>query len=102
MEQHGVQILGSMKPEYKSVLTPEAVAFAGHIQRKFGARVLDLLQKRNERQAKYASLALGLAMGWKLPHLPLKHLLVACRFDAGEKPDFLPETKQIRHGNWKV
>lgn len=99
MEQHGVQILGSMKPEYKSVLTPEAAAFAGHIQRKFGARVLDLLQKRNERQAKYASRALGHAIGWKFA---LQHLLVACRFDAGEKPDFLPETKPIRNGNWKV
>lgn len=61
MEKHGVQILGQMKPEYNSVLTPEAVAFVGHIQRKFGYRVLDLLQKRNERQAKYASSALALA-----------------------------------------
>lgn len=52
MEKHGVQILGKMKSEYNSVLTHEAVAFAGHIQRKFGFRVLDLLQKRTERQAK--------------------------------------------------
>lgn len=75
MEKHGVQILGQMKPEYSSVLTPEAVAFIGHIQRKFGSRVLDLLQKRKERQAK---------------------------FDAGEKPDFLTETKNVREGSWKV
>lgn len=52
MEKHGVQILGQMKSEYSSILTPEAVQFAGHIQRKFGDRVLDLLQKRKERQAK--------------------------------------------------
>ena len=52
MEKHGVQILGQMKSEYTSILTPEAVQFAGHIQRKFGDRVLDLLQKRKERQAK--------------------------------------------------
>ncbi len=52
MQKHGVQILGQMKPEYSSVLTPEAVAFIGHIQRKFGSRVLDLLQKRKDRQAK--------------------------------------------------
>ena len=52
MEKHGVQILGQMKPEYSSVLTPEAVAFIGHIQRKFGSRVVDLLQKRKERQAR--------------------------------------------------
>lgn len=25
-----------------------------------------------------------------------------CRFDAGEKPDFLKETKSVREGNWKV
>ena len=52
MEKHGVQILGQMKPEYISVLNPEAVAFIGHIQRKFGSRVSDLLQKRKDRQAK--------------------------------------------------
>lgn len=75
MGNNDVQILGRMKPEYSSILTPEAVQFAGHIQRKFGDRVLDLLQKRKERQA---------------------------RFDAGEKPDFLKETKSIREGNWKV
>lgn len=54
MGSNGVQILGRMKPEYSSILTPEAVQFAGHIQRKFGDRVLDLLQKRKERQARYA------------------------------------------------
>ena len=56
MEKHGVQILGKMKPEYNSVLTPEALAFVGHIQRKFGFRVTDLLQKRKEQQAKYGKL----------------------------------------------
>ena len=55
MEKHGVQILGQMKPEYSQVLTPEAIAFVGHIQRKFGSRVSDLMQKRQERQAKYAT-----------------------------------------------
>lgn len=49
-----MQILGRMKSEYSSILTPEAVQFAGHIQRKFGDRVLDLLQKRKERQARYS------------------------------------------------
>ena len=52
MEKRGVQILGQMKPEYSSVLTPEAIAFIGHIQRKFGSRVVDLMQKRKERQAR--------------------------------------------------
>lgn len=52
MGKNDVQVLGRMKPEYSSILTPEAVQFAGHIQRKFGDRVLDLLQKRKERQAR--------------------------------------------------
>lgn len=79
MEKHGVQILGTMKPEYNSVLTPAAVAFVGHIQRKFGFRVLDLLQKRNERQAKYASFAFELAIDESL-HCPPMH---TCWLHAG-------------------
>lgn len=34
--------------------------------------------------------------------LEMRRMAHLCRFDAGEKPDFLPETKQIRDGNWKV
>ena len=30
------------------------------------------------------------------------HILPLCRFDAGEKPDFLKETKSVRAGSWKV
>jgi malate synthase len=71
----GVEIRGKLKPEYKQVLTPEAVEFTAHLVRKFGPRVDQLLQRRKDVQARY---------------------------DAGEKPDFLPETKRIRESDWKV
>lgn len=71
----GVRVLGPMKAGYETVLTREALAFAVALQRKFDARRLELLDKRKARQA---------------------------RLDAGEKPDFLPETKAIREGDWTV
>lgn len=57
------------------VLTPQALDFIEGLERRFGARRLQLLRMRKERQA---------------------------RFDAGELPDFLPETKSIRNGHWEV
>jgi malate synthase len=64
-----------VKPGFERVLTPEALAFVGELERKFGARRRELLGLRAERQK---------------------------RFDAGELPDFLPETKSVREGDWKV
>jgi len=61
--------------EYAEILTPEAVAFVTALQRKFNARRLELLGKRAERQV---------------------------RIDAGERPDFLPETAHIRTSAWTV
>jgi len=57
------------------VLTPEALAFVARLQREFGERRLELLRKRDERQA---------------------------RLDAGEVPQFLAETKLVRESEWKV
>src|ERR1700682_4120896 len=57
------------------VLTPEALAFVARLQREFGARRLELLRKRDERQA---------------------------RLDAGEQPQFLAETLSVRESEWKV
>src|SRR5712691_7233595 len=71
----GVVIRGSMKPDYEKVLTPEAVAFAVELERKFGAERRRLLARRAE----------------------IQH-----RLDAGWKPDFLPETKAIRDSDWRV
>ncbi len=71
----GVEIKGPIKPGYDKILTPEAVAFVVELERKFGAERRRLLTLRAERQA---------------------------RLDAGEKPDFLPETRKVREADWTV
>ena len=69
----GLQINAPVSPAYAEVLTPDALAFVVKLQRKFNKTRLELLAKRDERQ--------------KL-------------IDAGQLPDFLPETKAIREGDW--
>ncbi|MBW8891420.1 MAG: malate synthase A, partial [Burkholderiales bacterium] len=56
-------------------LTPEALAFVADLHRRFDARRRELLAARAARQA---------------------------RFDAGELPDFLPETAALRAADWTV
>ncbi|QHN03272.1 malate synthase A [Granulicella sp. WH15] len=72
---NGVEILGAITEKYAEILTPEAVAFAVELQRKFNGRRKELMAKRVERQA---------------------------LLDAGVKPDFLPETAEIRAAEWSV
>jgi malate synthase len=69
----GIQIIGRITPEYAEILTPEAVAFAARLQRAFGGRRTELLARRQARQAE---------------------------LDAGKLPDFLPETRAVREGDW--
>ncbi len=71
----GIQIRGEVSPAFAEILTPEALAFVARLERDFGARRHALLQKRDERQA---------------------------AIDAGQFPDFLPETKEIRESEWTV
>ena len=71
----GVAIDAVNKPGFEKVLTKEAVEFLADLQRRFGARREELLALRGERQK---------------------------RLDAGEKPDFLPDTKKIRDSDWTV
>ncbi|MFZ9646393.1 MAG: malate synthase A, partial [Fluviibacter sp.] len=71
----GVQITGPINARYEEILTPEALEFVAKLHRAFEPRRQELLKARIERQA---------------------------RIDAGEMPDFLPETKHIREGDWKV
>jgi malate synthase len=71
----GVVIRGAMRPAYEKVLTPEAIDFAVELEREFGAERRRLLARRAEVQR---------------------------RLDAGWKPDFLPETKAVRDGEWRV
>ena len=71
----GVAIDGAIKPGFERVLTREALAFLADLQRRFNARREELLAARVERQK---------------------------RLDAGEKPDFLKDTAQIREKDWTV
>ncbi|MBY0573268.1 MAG: malate synthase A [Undibacterium sp.] len=71
----GVQILGQMQPDFDSVLTWDALSLVAKLSRHF----------ENRRQA---LLALRVAR--------------AARMDAGERPDFLPDTAAIRAGDWSI
>ena len=69
----GVEITAEITPEFAKVLTHDALAFVAKLQREFGARRDEALQRRKDRQL---------------------------QFDAGEMPDFLAETKRIRESDW--
>ncbi len=71
----GIELLAPVGPEAEHLLTPEALQFVARLERQFAGRRHDLLRRRHERQA---------------------------RLDAGELPDFLPETSHIRQGDWRI
>jgi malate synthase len=71
----GIEFTAEIPEEFREILTPEAVAFVAKLSREYRGRVVELLQKRAERQE---------------------------RINAGEMPDFLPETKDVREGDWKI
>jgi malate synthase len=71
----GMDILGPIEPGFEAVLTPDALALVAKLSREFEPRRRQLLAARAER---------------------------AQRLDAGERPDFLPETAHIRAGDWTV
>ncbi|MFZ6710948.1 malate synthase A [Undibacterium sp. TC9W] len=71
----GMQISGEIKPGFAEILTPEALTLVAKLSRAFEPRRQELLAARVER---------------------------AKRLDAGEQPDFLPETRHIREGDWKI
>jgi malate synthase len=70
-----VEVVSPLPPRGEEVLTPEALALVAELHRKFNARRLELLDLRMRRQA---------------------------GFDAGERPDFLEATAEVRAGDWKV
>jgi malate synthase len=57
------------------ILTDDALRFVTELERTFGGRRRELLQARAERQR---------------------------RLDVGELPGFLPETREIREGEWTI
>ena len=71
----GVQVLGKPLEAAESILSAPALEFVGRLARQFEAARQGLLARRAERQA---------------------------RFDAGELPEFFPETEEIRRGKWQV
>jgi malate synthase len=71
----GIEFTAEVPEEFAEILTPEAVAFVAKLSREYRGRVEELLARRAERQE---------------------------RISAGEMPDFLPETREIREGDWKI
>ena len=71
----GMDIKGEIGPGYERVLTKDALQFVAGMARKFEQTRQTLMAERETRQAKW---------------------------DAGALPDFLPETKEIREGDWKI
>src|SRR5437870_7599004 len=71
----GVVVAGAVPDAYAEVLTPEALRFVAALSRRFEAARAALLEARRERQA---------------------------RIDAGERPDFFPDTREIRDSDWRV
>src|SRR5918999_2459177 len=71
----GVQVRGSVEGRFGEILTPDALRFVADLQREFGATRNHVLRRRGERQAELDPRAL---------------------------PDFLPETKEMREGDWSI
>ncbi len=71
----GVSILGPIGPRYNEVLTTEALAFLADLHRTSEGERRALMKARDDRQR---------------------------RFDMGELPIFLHETRDVREGDWKI
>ena len=71
----GVKLRAPVPERGEEILTREALAFVAELQRRFDPRRRELVRTRAERQA---------------------------RLDAGELPDFLPDTREIRESDWRV
>ena len=70
-----VQILGKTLPGFEKILTKDALDFIYSLHEKFDSRRQELLVARKDRQK---------------------------RFNNGEFPVFLPETKEIRDAAWTI
>src|SRR5262245_10381539 len=71
----GVSLHGPRVEGDAEILTPGTLAFVAMLQRRFGPRRAQLLERRREVQRE---------------------------LDAGAMPGFLPETAEIRAGDWTV
>lgn len=71
----GIEVLAPVDPAHERILTREALEFFATLQREFNPRRHELLEARKQRQA---------------------------AIDAGQMPDFPPETKRVRESDWRV
>jgi malate synthase len=71
----GIEIRGPLHEGFDEVLADDALAFLAALHERFDGRRRELLARRVERRARLA---------------------------AGEMLDFLPETRDIREGDWQV
>jgi malate synthase len=71
----GVELRAPLTGRDEEILSADALAFVADLHRRFDSTRRELLAAREERQA---------------------------RLDAGELPDFLPETREVREGDWQV
>ena len=70
-----IEITAPVSAAGEEILTGEALAFVAGLSRTFDVRRREFLQRRRERQAE---------------------------LDAGAMPDFLPETAEVRQGDWTI
>jgi malate synthase len=71
----GITLTTDVNAAYAEILTPEALGFVAGLSRRFERRRQELMQQRHVRQA---------------------------AFDTGALPDFLPETRAVRDGDWTI
>jgi malate synthase len=70
-----IDVRGEVRPEWDEILSDDALVFVAMLQKEFNPRREELLRAREERKL---------------------------RLDAGEQPDFLTETREIRESDWTV
>jgi len=75
MTTHNIELYGAMQAGFDEVITPDALEFVAELQHRFGPRREELLEARVRRRARLAG---------------------------GELLDFLPDTQEIRDGDWTV
>ncbi|MDQ3259150.1 MAG: malate synthase A, partial [Acidobacteriota bacterium] len=71
----GVQLTDEVPSDLSDVVSLEALGFVAELHRKFNSKREELLERRAGRQEE---------------------------FDRGVLPDFLPETEDVREGDWRV
>ena len=74
-EVAGLELRAPVDGRDEEILSADALAFVAELHRRFDGTRRELLAARVERQA---------------------------RIDAGELPDFLPETREVRESDWRV